>query len=270
MGSTMSRRDQAFGWLVMVAAWLAVGSTAFAQEGADGSGAAAAPFVDEVAPAAEEPAPVIEEAPAAPAAPAASSASPPVRAPSAVGGRSGDINYDMRLRELEDRVDELKEDIFRTKTRLFTLREQILQEGIGGSRLVVVHRDRLSATYTTVRAQYFLDGNLIWAAAEGDDALRERSRVFAGSALTGPHLLSVEYVLRGNDFGIFSYMSGYEFTLRSSHAFQVEEGQTVELVVEPFERGGANQPIDERPDVRFVVDDYATTEDTVALEGGAD
>ena len=43
-----------------------------------------------------------------------------------------DVNYELRLQELEDRVNELKEDIFRSKSRLFLLREQIMQDSIGG------------------------------------------------------------------------------------------------------------------------------------------
>lgn len=202
--------------------------------------------------------PAVEASPAAESAPAARTAT------DARSGGVTDTNYAMRLRELEDRVNELKEDIFRTKSRLFLLREQILQQDIGGSRLVVLHRDRLSATYTHVRAQFYLDGNLIWQASEGDEGLTGRAECFSGSILPGPHNLSVEYELRGNDFGVFAYMSGYTFTSRSSHAFTVEDGQTIEIGVEPFERGGANEALEERPSVRFDVEVYATDASTVA------
>lgn len=227
-----------------------------------GSDAGTSPSGDTGAPAQPASAQPAVTAPA----PVTAAATPRGAAAGGAPGSTGDVNYDLRLRELEGRVNELKEDIFRTKSRLFLLREQILQEGIGGSRLVVIHEDDLSATYTLVRAQFFLDGNLIWSAQEGDEDLRGRAEAFAGSVMQGPHTLSVEYVLRGNDFGVFAYMNGYEFILRSSNTFTVEEGQTVELSVEPFERGGANQPLDERPDVRFVVDSFVTSETTIAAE----
>jgi hypothetical protein len=235
---------------------------------AEGSGAADVFEAADVETDAAVEAPAATPTPAAVVEPVAAPAAATVRsgATASAAGTTGDVNYDLRLRELEGRVNELKEDIFRTKSRLFLLREQILQEGIGGARLVVVHDDRLSATYTSVRAQFFLDGNLIWSAQEGDEELRNEAAAFTGSVLPGPHTLSVEYILRGNDFGVFAYMNGYEFTLRSSNTFTVEEGETVELSVEPYERGGANQPLDERPDVRFVVDSFATSETTIAAE----
>ncbi|MCA9298786.1 MAG: hypothetical protein KDA28_06955, partial [Phycisphaerales bacterium] len=58
---------------------------------------------------------------------------PPTR--TGLSGSDG-VNYDLRLQELEDRVNELKEEIFRSKSRLFLLRQQILQDNIGGSRAI--------------------------------------------------------------------------------------------------------------------------------------
>ena len=64
-------------------------------------------------------------------------------AQTAPASASGDVNYDLRLQELEDRVGAFKQDVFRSKSRLFLLREQILRRTIGGSRAAVEHVNNL-------------------------------------------------------------------------------------------------------------------------------
>lgn len=177
---------------------------------------------------------------------------------------SGNVDYDLRLRELEDRVNELKEDIFRSKSRLMMLREQILQTNIGGSRLVITHVDDTSATFDIVQVVYGLDGNQIFAASEGGDRVGRREIVYDEAILDGPHNLTVQVTLRGNGFGVFSYMEGYETVVENSLQFQVDEGTTWEIDSVIFEEGGQSRPPEERGTVRFDTETYQTTEENVA------
>jgi hypothetical protein len=202
----------------------------------------------------EEPTPAVAQEPAAPAAEARGGVS--------ASGRDGaDINYELRLRELEDRLNELKEDIFRSKSRLFLLREQILQSEIGGSRAVLTHVNSLSATYRIMQVSYVLDGEPVFSATMDTTDLNGDIEVYSGAILPGPHNLAVEFVLQGNDYGVFTYMDGYEIPVRSSFQFEVEEGQTVELDIAIEETGGPNRPLEERPDVRFELQSTDTTAD---------
>ncbi len=64
----------------------------------------------------------------------------------ATASTSGPVNrreisaeYVLRLQELEDRVNDLKEQIFRSKSRLVLLRERILGTRIGGSQARIMH-----------------------------------------------------------------------------------------------------------------------------------
>jgi len=56
---------------------------------------------------------------------------------------------------------------------------------------------------------------------------------------------------RGNGFGIFSYLRGYVFNLRSSHTFHAEEGKQVRVRVVGYEKGGITTDLKDRPDIRF-------------------
>ena len=69
--------------------------------------------------------------------------------------------------------------------------------------------------------------------------------------MPGNHLVSVVMVYRGNGYGIFSYLNGYVFTLRSSYTFRAEEGKQVRLKVVGFEKGGMTTDLKDRPAIRF-------------------
>ena len=203
----------------------------------------------------------------APAAVSAPPAPPRSSGGASTSGRdSGEVNYELRLRELEDRLNELKEDIFRSKSRLFLLREQILQSEIGGSRAILTHVNSLSATYRVMRVVYSLDGEPIFTATNEMDDLDAEIEIYNGAILPGPHNLAVEFVLQGNEYGVFTYMEGYEIPVRSSYQFEVEEGQTVELNIVAEEEGGVNRPLEDRPDVRFEL----RSDDTTASSVNAD
>ncbi|MBN1946288.1 MAG: hypothetical protein JW797_11480 [Bradymonadales bacterium] len=164
--------------------------------------------------------------------------------------------YALRLHELEDRVNELREQIFRSKSRLVLLREQVLRTTISGSQAVITHVNDMGITFTLERVVYSLDGNQLYVAVDsrGDLADRGEIEVYGGAVLPGPHNLSVEMMFVGNGFGLFSYLEGYRFRLRSSYAFNAEDGRIVSLRVIAYEQGGINQPIEERPDIRYEID----------------
>jgi hypothetical protein len=178
------------------------------------------------------------------------------------GRSSSDVNYELRLRELEDRMNELKEDIFRSKSRLFLLRETILRNEVGGSRAVIRHVNELSSTYTMLTISYSLDGEpVLFLNDDGNTDMSATQMIYDGALLPGPHNLAVSYEVQGNGRGVFEYMEGYRIPVLSSYQFDVEEGQTMELDVVIVEAGGVNRPLEERPDVRYEVRTAASTMD---------
>ncbi|MCX7808083.1 MAG: dihydrolipoamide acetyltransferase, partial [Deltaproteobacteria bacterium] len=83
----------------------------------------------------------------------------------------------------------------------------------------------------------------------GDQAEFE---VYNGSIVPGDHNLTVNLEYRGHGYGIFSYLKGYRFRVRSSYTFNVPEGKSVTLRVVAYEKGGPTAPLEERPAVRYL------------------
>ncbi len=185
-------------------------------------------------------------------APAAAPAEAPApEASSLVSDRS------VEMRELEERVNDLKERIFRSKARLMLLRETVLNGAIAGAKAIILHKNEMGSSFVLEKVTYALDGAPIFTRANDENdslADAERLEVFAGSIVPGNHNLSVQLVFRGNGFGVFSYLKGYRFTIRSSYAFTAEEGKATTISVVPYEKGGMTTDLRERPAVRYDVE----------------
>ncbi len=162
--------------------------------------------------------------------------------------------YAVRLRDLEQRINELKEQIFRSKARLSLLAETVLQGVVAGAQAVVVHENRMSSSYRLVKAVYALDGAPVLTKADEDGSLadREEFQVYNGRIVPGEHTITVNLEYRGHGYGIFSYLKGYRFKVRSNYSFTAPEGRAVTVRVVGYEKGGPTAPLEERPAVRYI------------------
>src|SRR5690606_13236335 len=79
--------------------------------------------------------------------------------------------YAVRLRDLEQRINELKEQIFRSKARLSLLAETVLQGVVAGSQTTIVHENKMSGSYKLVKAVYALDGAPIFNRSDEEGGL---------------------------------------------------------------------------------------------------
>ena len=212
---------------------------------------------------AQEPAAPAAPAPAAPVGtPAAPVGTPaaPVGTPAAPAAAatplpvSADEEYALKMRELEDMVSELKEQVFRSKAKLQLLAEQVAG-GVGiGAKVVVVHKNEMGGNFLLTSANYFLDGQPLLQ--ETDDAgttLTEKRNlpVFDGNIVEGSHTLSVQLVYKGNGTGVFRYLAAYTWTLKDSLTFTAEPGKVVTIDAVGFEKGNFTTPVEERPGIRF-------------------
>jgi len=161
--------------------------------------------------------------------------------------------YLVRLRDLEQRVDELKEQIRRSHTRLSLLSDTILAGGVGGARAEVTFVNDMSSVFQLTRALFLLDGAVQNSKQDETGALAEQKEipVFSGSIPPGDHTIQVLVQLRGHGFGVFSYLQGYRFEIRSSHSFTVTEGKTIEVRAIAYEKGGVTVPLEQRPAMRY-------------------
>lgn len=162
-------------------------------------------------------------------------------------------SYELMIRDLNEKVADLKEKIFRSKARLILLKETVLHGAISGSKAVLIHRNEMGASFRLEQVLYSLDGAPIYQKTDKEGGLDEREEfeIFHGAIVPGNHNLSVYLEYRGHGYGIFSYLEGYVFKIRSSFAFTAEEGKVVRVKVVGYEKGGITADLKERPSVRF-------------------
>jgi hypothetical protein len=161
--------------------------------------------------------------------------------------------YSVRLRDLEQGVNELKEQIFRSKARLSLLAETVLQGVVGGAQARIVHENHIGDSYRIVKIAYALDGAPILNKADEAGALPnlQQFEVYNGSVVPGEHTLSVELELRGHGHGVFSYLRGYRFKITSNHTFTAAEGKLTSVRAVSYEQGGPTTPFEKRPAVHY-------------------
>lgn len=212
---------------------------------ADGAGAAPVPAT----PAAAASAPNGEGATAAPSAAPADAGAMAQPASAAPDAASNTI----RLRTLEQRVNELKERVFRSKARLNLLKETVLHGMIAGSRAIITHSNEMGSAFRLTRLVYGLDGKEIFsrAAEDGELDAKRSFEVFNGSLAPGNHTLTVTMVYRGHGYGIFTYLKGYRYNVRASHTFTTSEGRQNVITVRGYEKGDATTELTERPAIEF-------------------
>lgn len=190
-------------------------------------------------------------APSASASTASSAATPPT-APSASAGMDG-ATYAVRLRDLEARVDELKDQIRRSHTRLALLSDTILSGGAAGARAEIAYHNEMSSAFRLVKALFVLDGAVQYNRADDTGALADQKEipVFTGSVPPGDHTVNVVLNFQGNGYGVFTYLKGYKFEVKSSHSFTVVEGKTLSITAISYEDGGVTTALQDRPKIQW-------------------
>lgn len=172
----------------------------------------------------------------------------------AAGSESLDgATYRVRLRDLEQRVDELKEQIRRSHTRLSLLSDTILSGASGGARAEIEFINDLSGAWHLIEAVFVLDGAVQYKKTDDSGVLAKQRTIpiFSGSVPTGDHTLQVMLKLRGHGFGVFSYLRGMEAALKADHSFTLTDGKVLELRATAWEQGGPTTPVEQQPDIRF-------------------
>jgi hypothetical protein len=176
-----------------------------------------------------------------------------------------------RMRGLEERVNDLKTKIYRSKARLMLLRESVLNGAIAGAKAVVVHRNEMGSAFVLESVSYALDGAPIFTKTDTDGDLSDQTSIelFNGSIVPGNHNLSATLVYRGSGYGVFSYLRGYTFRIKTSYAFTAEEGKVTTVNVVGYERGGLTTDIRDKPAIRYDIE-VKRDDSQGPASGGAD
>jgi hypothetical protein len=159
--------------------------------------------------------------------------------------------YGVRLRDLEARVDELKDQIRRSHTRLALLSDTILSGGAAGSRSEVLFKNEMSSAFRLTRALFVVDEAVQYNRSDDSGALADQREIpiFSGSVPPGDHTVQVVLNFQGNGYGVFTYLRGYKFEVKSAHSFTAVEGKTLSLIATALEKGGVTTPLEQRPTI---------------------
>lgn len=180
----------------------------------------------------------------------------------------GERRYEHQLRELEERVIGLKESVFKAKTRLMLLQEEILQNVIAEAKAVIVHHNDMGSTFTLDRVVYYLDTNRIYVQENRDGQLDENTEfeVFNGNLVPGNHLLTVEMEYRGNGT-LFSYLDGYRFRLKANYTFFAAKGRVVQITSVGYQKGDITTELKDRPSIKFQTQQFQYTKSFALPDG---
>jgi hypothetical protein len=161
--------------------------------------------------------------------------------------------YSVRLRDLEQRVDELKDQIRRSHTRLALLSDTIVGGGAAGSRAEVQFENEMSSAFELTRALFVIDGQVQYNRQDDTGALADQKDIpiYTGTMPPGDHTIQVALTFQGNGYGVFSYLRGYKFEVKSSHSFTAVEGKSLTVIATAFEKGGVTTPLEQRPTVEW-------------------
>ncbi len=186
----------------------------------------------------------------------------------------GDDGFELKVKNLEESVNDLKEKIFRTKARLLLLQETVLGGDLtSGAKAVLVHRNEMGSAYVLEQASYALDGAPIFSRVdnEGDLDKKQEIEIFNGRITPGNHQISVKLQYRGHGFGVFSYIEGYKFKVQSSYTFDAQGGKVTQVKVVGYEKGNITTDLKDKPAVKYDVEVTrdAVRRDAQAAAGGA-
>ena len=167
-------------------------------------------------------------------------------------GVSG-ATYSVRLRDLEQRVDELRGQIRRSHTRLALLSDTIMGGGAAGSSAEVEFRNEMSSAFILTRALIVMDGQIQYNRQDDSGALGDQKSIpiYSGSMPPGDHTIQLVLTFQGNGFGVFSYLRGYKFEVKSSHAFTALEGKALAVTATAYEKGDITTPLEQRPAIEW-------------------
>jgi hypothetical protein len=193
-----------------------------------------------------------------PPAPVPASATAPAGPPAVAGPNAGgDEQFELKIKGIEEQVNDLKEKIFRTKSRLLLLQETVLGGDISSSaKAVIFHENDMGSSFVLESAAYALDGAAIFTKVDngGDLSDKQSFEIFNGQIVPGNHQISVRLVYRGHGYGLFTYLEGYKFKVQSSYTFNAEPGRVSVVRVVGFEKGGITTDLKDRPAVRYDIE----------------
>jgi hypothetical protein len=166
-----------------------------------------------------------------------------------VDDRVDGASFQVRLRDIQARTDEMKDGLRRVHAAL-----QAMAERTGGSPLAspvdVSFRNEMSGAFRLRHALFVLDGVVqLNRADDGPLAEQPALPVFTGPLAPGDHTLQAVLRFQGSGQGVLTYLQAYTFDVTSSHSFTTLDGRRLTVTAAAVERGDVTTPFELRPSV---------------------
>jgi len=173
--------------------------------------------------------------------------------------------FDAPLREMEERIVGLKENIYATKTRLVLLKERILSNVVSEAWAIIVHQNDMGSAFSLDQVMYYMDGKKKFFMKNKDGILDSQKmiEIFSGSVVPGNHNITVEMVYTGTG-SVFTYLKGYKFKITSKYTFYASQGRIVKIESVGYEKGDFTYSLEDRPAIKFLVTQYKFDKENLA------
>jgi hypothetical protein len=156
-------------------------------------------------------------------------------------------SFNVHLRDVQARTDEMKEGIRRIHTALQAMAERHMGSA-EASPVELSFRNEMSGAFRLRRALFVLDG-VVQVNRADDDQLADDSRlpIFRGSLAAGDHTMQAVLSFQGSGQGVLTYLQAYTFEVKSSHWFTTHDGRPLTVTASAIEKGDVTTPFEQRP-----------------------
>lgn len=169
-------------------------------------------------------------------------------------GMSSDREFRQNLKDLENRIESLKERVIETKSRLLNYSQKVAKGFAAGTQVALQLQNDLGSDFQVEKVSFFLDGHQVYLKEfDLEEGVIELD-VYRGSVLPGRHRIDVELIVRGDE-GIFDFGHDARLKLESGEYFNANEGKVLQIELVMFDRGGVFKKIDSRPGMRFDIEE---------------
>jgi hypothetical protein len=161
--------------------------------------------------------------------------------------------YQVRMQDLKERIDELKEQVRRMEQRAKLLADST-PSAVGPVEADIDVRDLTTSAYMLTSVHVWLDDQLVYVRTDEGGALGDLRAVtaFHGSIAPGEHTVRIDARLSGNG-SMLPYMRAYRFEVRDERRFVATEGRPAHVTIRAYERGDVTTPFEQRPAIAWEV-----------------
>jgi len=156
------------------------------------------------------------------------------------------------LRQLEQQVQKMKEQVIKHKIKLRQLEEAVLFGEITETTALIHFKNEADGYFEFQEGLFYLNGKLLTKINKQDLTNHEGPMaLFDREIPPGDHELKLKLTFSGKKKGPFTYVKDYRFTVDSGRTFFIEQGNTKAIEIVVFDRGPFKTKLKDRLAVTF-------------------